>query len=80
MVLPVENIFQLIERRLDNVVFRLGFAGSRSQARQIVSHGHILVNGKKVNIPSYSVKPDSEITIKEEIQKSYSNSRFIAAG
>ena len=61
-----ENIFQLIERRLDNIVYRLGFASSRTQARQIVSHGHILVNGKKVNIPSYNVKPGSEISIKEK--------------
>ncbi|HHU49316.1 MAG: 30S ribosomal protein S4 [Caldicoprobacterales bacterium] len=48
-----ENLLQLLERRLDNVVYRLGFAGSRAQARQFVRHGHITVNGRKVNIPSY---------------------------
>ena len=51
-----ENLFLLLERRLDNVVYRLRFASSRSQARQIVTHGHIRVNGKKINIPSYLVK------------------------
>ncbi len=55
------NLLQLLERRLDNVVFRLGFAVSRSQARQLVRHGHFLVNGKKVDIPSYSVKIGDEI-------------------
>ena len=55
------NLLQLLERRLDNVVFRLGFASSRSQARQLVRHGHFLVNGKKVDIPSYSVKIGDEI-------------------
>lgn len=52
-----------LERRLDNVVFRLGFAKSRPQARQLVSHGHIMVNGKKVNIPSYSLVPGDTIAI-----------------
>ncbi|GHV87882.1 30S ribosomal protein S4 [Spirochaetia bacterium] len=60
-----ENLFVLLERRLDNVVYRLRFATSRSQARQIVLHGHILVNGKKVNVPSYLVKPEDAIEIKE---------------
>jgi len=55
------NLLQLLERRLDNVVFRLGFAVSRSQARQLVRHGHILVNGKKVDIPSYLVKLEDAI-------------------
>ena len=50
-----ENMLQLLERRLDNVVYRLGFGDSRAQARQIVNHGHITVNGKKVNIPSFIV-------------------------
>ena len=58
-----ENLFILLERRLDNVVYRLRFASSRSQARQIVSHNHILVNGKRINIPSYLVKKDDEISI-----------------
>jgi len=61
-----ENLFVLLERRLDNVVYRLRFASSRSQARQIVSHGHILVNGRRVNIPSYLVKINDEISIAEK--------------
>jgi small subunit ribosomal protein S4 len=60
-----ENLFALLERRLDNVVYRLRFAASRSQARQIVLHGHVLVNGKKVNIPSFLVKPSDVIEIRE---------------
>jgi small subunit ribosomal protein S4 len=60
-----ENLFVLLEKRLDNVVYRLRFASSRSQARQIVLHGHVLVNGKRVNIPSYLVKPEDEISIGE---------------
>jgi small subunit ribosomal protein S4 len=60
-----ENLFMLLERRLDNVVYRLRFAVSRTQARQIVLHGHVLVNGKVVNIPSYLVKPNDVIEIKE---------------
>ncbi len=52
-----EKLLQLLERRLDNAVYRMGFATSRAQARQLVRHGHFLVNGKKVNIPSYSLKP-----------------------
>jgi small subunit ribosomal protein S4 len=58
-----ENLFVLLEKRLDNVVYRLRFASSRSQARQIVLHGHVQVNGKRVNIPSYLVKPEDEIGI-----------------
>jgi small subunit ribosomal protein S4 len=61
-----ENLFVLLERRLDNVVYRLRFAASRSQARQIVLHGHVLVNGKKVSIPSYLVKPEDEISVVEK--------------
>jgi small subunit ribosomal protein S4 len=60
-----ENLFVLLERRLDNVVYRLRFAASRTQARQIVLHGHVLVNGKRVNIPSFLVRPEDEIEIKE---------------
>jgi small subunit ribosomal protein S4 len=60
-----ENLFVLLERRLDNVVYRLRFASSRSQARQIVLHGHVRVNGKKVTIPSYLVKTADEISIAE---------------
>ncbi|MGI6706129.1 MAG: 30S ribosomal protein S4 [Clostridia bacterium] len=60
-----ENLLQLLERRLDNVVYRLGFASSRAQARQFVRHGHIRVNGKKVNIPSYLVNVGETISVKE---------------
>lgn len=58
-------MLSLIERRLDNVVYRMGIASSRSEARQIVNHGHITVNGKRVNIPSYSVKAGDVIAVKE---------------
>jgi small subunit ribosomal protein S4 len=60
-----ENLFVLLERRLDNVVYRLRFAVSRSQARQIVLHGHIMVNGKRVNVPSYLVRPEDIVEIAE---------------
>jgi small subunit ribosomal protein S4 len=62
-------LIQHLERRLDNVVFRLGFAISRRQARQIVRHDHIQVNGRKVNIPSYEVKAGDEIAIRESSKK-----------
>ena len=58
-------LLQLLESRLDNVLFRAGFAITRKQARQIVNHGHVLVNGKKVDIPSYLVKPQDVITVKQ---------------
>jgi small subunit ribosomal protein S4 len=61
---PGENLLRMLETRLDNVVYRLGFAGSRAQARQLVRHGHFLVNGRRVNIPSYGVRPDDVITMK----------------
>lgn len=64
-----ENLFQLLERRLDNVAFRMGFANTRKAARQLVSHSHLLVNGKKVNIPSYLVKAGDEISIRERSRK-----------
>jgi len=60
-----ENLLRLLETRLDNVTQRLGFAVSKAGARQIVLHGHILVNGKSVNIPSYQLKPGDSITLKE---------------
>ena len=63
------NLLQLCESRLDNVVYRMRFATSRAQARQIVSHGHILVNGKRVDIPSYSVRPGDVIEVKESSKK-----------
>ena len=65
-----ENLLILLERRLDSVAYRLGFAESRNQARQIVSHGHLLVNNQKVNVPSYVIKKDDVITIKEKSRKS----------
>jgi small subunit ribosomal protein S4 len=64
-----ENLIALLESRLDNVVYRMRFASSRSQARQIVTHGHILVNGKRVNIPSYEVKPGDVVEVKEGSRK-----------
>jgi small subunit ribosomal protein S4 len=64
-----ENLLASLERRLDNVVFRMGLGASRSQARQIVRHGHIQINGKKVNIPSYVVKPGEEISVRESSHK-----------
>ena len=60
------NLLQLLERRLDNVVFRLGLAVSRSQARQLVGHGHFIVNGTKVNIPSYLVKIEDGIELRQK--------------
>ncbi|HVG99650.1 MAG TPA: 30S ribosomal protein S4 [Miltoncostaeaceae bacterium] len=59
-----ENLLRMLEQRLDNVVYRLGFAATRRQARQLVGHGHFRVNGKKVDIPSYQVRPDDVITVK----------------
>ena len=65
-----ENLMTLLECRLDNVVFRLGFARTRMEARQIVDHKHVLVNGKCVNIPSYLVKAGDTIEIKEKVKES----------
>ena len=62
-------LLQQLERRLDNVVYRLGFAVSRRQARQLVRHGHVAVDGRKVNIPSYQVSQGEEITIRENSKK-----------
>ena len=59
------NFLKLLEVRLDNLVYRLGFASTRAQARQLVNHGHIQVNGAKVDIPSYLVKPGQQISVKE---------------
>ena len=63
------NMMQLLERRLDNVVYRIGSAPSRPSARQLVSHAHFLVNGKKVNIPSFLVKPGDVIEVREKSRK-----------
>jgi small subunit ribosomal protein S4 len=60
-----ENLFVLLERRLDNVVYRMRFASSRSQARQLVLHGHVCVNGRKITIPSYLVSAENEVSIAE---------------
>ena len=60
-----ENFLRLLESRLDNLVYRIGFATTRRGARQLVNHGHITVNGKKVNIPSYRVKPGDVISVKD---------------
>ncbi|HHW11545.1 MAG TPA: 30S ribosomal protein S4 [Firmicutes bacterium] len=65
-----ENLLQLLETRLDNVVYRLRLAGSRREARQLVRHGFFRVNDRKVNIPSYQVKPGDVITLKENANKS----------
>ncbi|MDD2469466.1 MAG: 30S ribosomal protein S4 [Bacilli bacterium] len=60
-----ENLLKLLESRLDNIVFRLGLAATRNGSRQFVNHGHVLVNGKKVDIPSYLLKPGDVISVKE---------------
>ena len=65
-----EMLLQILETRLDNVIYRLGLAITRREARQIVNHGHILVNGKKVDIPSYLVTPGEVITLKEKTRSS----------
>ncbi|HMF79079.1 MAG TPA: 30S ribosomal protein S4 [Bryobacteraceae bacterium] len=71
-----EYMLEMLERRLDNVMYRTGFATSRAQGRQIVRHGHITVNGKKVNIPSFTVKPGDSVEIRET---SRNNSSILAA-
>ena len=60
-----ETLLQILERRLDNIVYRLGFSTSRSEARQLVRHGHFRVNGRKVDIPSYLVRPGDVVTVRE---------------
>jgi small subunit ribosomal protein S4 len=65
-----ENLLSILERRLDNVVYRVGLATSRAEARQLVRHGHILVDGRKVNIPSFQIKPGQEISVRESSRKS----------
>jgi len=71
-----ENMLSNLERRLDSVIYRMGFATSRSQARQIVRHGHIDVNGRRVNIPSFVVRPGEEIAVRES---SKNNSSILAS-
>jgi small subunit ribosomal protein S4 len=64
-----DNLIQLLERRLDNVVYRLGFADSRAQARQLVRHGHFVVNGRKTDVPSFSTKPGDTLAVREGSRK-----------
>lgn len=71
-----ENLLQLLEQRLDNVVYRMGFASTRSEARQLVSHKAILVNGKVVNIPSFNVKAEDVVAVREKAKK---QARIVAA-
>ncbi|GAB4170671.1 MAG: 30S ribosomal protein S4 [Geothermobacteraceae bacterium] len=61
-----ENLLVLLERRLDSIVYRLGFATSRNEARQLVRHGHFTVNGRKVNVPSFQVRPGDEVVLREK--------------
>ena len=65
-----ENLLSLLERRLDNVVYRMGLASSRKEARQLVTHGHFTLNGNKVDIPSITVKADDVIAVKENSKTS----------
>ena len=71
-----ETLLSMLERRLDNVVYRMGFGTSHPQCRQIVRHGHILVNGRKVNIPSYLLKPNDVVQVRE---RSRNNPTILAA-
>jgi len=71
-----DNLLNMLERRLDNVIYRMGFGTSRAQARQIVRHGHLNVNGRKVNIPSFEVRPNDVVEIRE---KSKNNPTILAA-
>jgi len=64
-----DNLLGLLERRLDNVVFRLGFTTSRSEARQLLKHGHFLVNGRKTTIPSFVVKPGMKVSVRPKSQE-----------
>lgn len=73
-----ELLIQLLETRVDNLVYRLGFAKSRYQARQFVSHGHVLVNGRKMTIPSYHVKPSDVITLSGILQKNEAITKLLS--
>jgi small subunit ribosomal protein S4 len=75
-----ERLLQMLELRLDNVVYRLGFAASRAQARQLVSHGHISVNDRKIDIPSYQVTKGQVIQVREKSRKIPSVEGLLAAG
>jgi len=63
-----ENLLRVLELRLDNVIYTLGFASSRNQARQLVRHGHVLINGRRQDVPSFGVRPGMEITLKEKLR------------
>ena len=65
-----ENLLQILESRMDNIIYRIGLATSRAEARQLVRHGHFTINGKKVNIPSYLLKAGDEIAVKEKSRQS----------
>ena len=75
-----ENLLRFLERRLDNVVYRLGFAASRKEARQLVRHGHVQVNGRKVNIPSYLVKVGQAVQLRPESKLQERVAENLAAG
>jgi small subunit ribosomal protein S4 len=64
-----ENLIATLESRLDNMIFRLGFCGSRNEARQLIKHGHFRINGKKVDVPSYLLKPEDVISVRERSRK-----------
>src|SRR6201997_4560423 len=66
-----ENMLSSLERRLDSVIYRMGFGTSRAQARQVVRHGHVQVNGRKVDIPSFIVKPNDEVAIRESSKNNH---------
>jgi small subunit ribosomal protein S4 len=71
-----DNLLNMLERRLDNVIYRMGFGTSRAQARQLVRHGHLMVNGKKVDIPSFIIRPNDSIEVRE---KSKNNPTILSA-
>lgn len=73
------RLLQLLEQRVDNIVYRLGFAKTRTQARQLVSHGHVLLNGKKHDVPSTILQPNDEITVKDNILNSNSMKSILEA-
>lgn len=75
-----ENLFMLLERRLDNVVYRLGLAETRMQARQLVNHGHVTVNGRKTNIPSFTVKVGEVIAVRPESRRRAYFKNLVEAG
>jgi small subunit ribosomal protein S4 len=77
-----ENLLRLLEMRLDNVVFRMGFASSRAQARQLVAHGHFTVNGHGTTVPSYQVKEGDKVEVRESSRKSdyFKNTREVLRG